>query len=360
LGAARRLSSAAAFGRRNSGGDHSNHGWRFPINALQQVTKTVMEAARESLVIGQAWLPANRLRPSKNGVRPRLDRIVFPEILTALLLISAPLILSAAEEISGDVPATEILAAAFPKMTIGKVPRRTIDDSWSMDKMLFFPDALAKEPVYIVSGAPIDDIERCAASDVAPQTASLQRELRMRAYRWPGENDDVLAIVQYRFPDGAPPGSCESIARLFHLDRRGGVLRNKESFLLDSTHHRALNGIQLVDLDGDGTEELVIESDSGGGGIHSSDLVVFSLSKGTFARWLNVPSRLHEWHGKEQEYIQIINVAGTVSEHAQRFCFTKTTFVLDGEWLSKPRTSQPCYSRFAGPSARGGLLPPMK
>jgi hypothetical protein len=129
---------------------------------------------------------------------------------------------------------------------------------------------------------------------------------------------------------------------------------------LDSTHHRALNGVRLLDLDGDAIPELVIESDSGGGGIHSSDLIVFSLRKGTFAQWLNVPSRVHEWHGKEQEYSQTINVAATVSEHAWRFCFTKTTYAEDGERLQKPRTSRPCYPRFTGPSARGGLLPPMK
>jgi hypothetical protein len=118
-------------------------------------------------------------------------------MLNALLLVSALVIVSA-EDVSGDTLAAEALAAVFPNLSIRKEPHRAIDDSWRMDKMLFFPDALAKEHVYIVSGMPTDAIERCAASGVSAQTASRKRELRIKAYLWPGETENVLAVVQYR------------------------------------------------------------------------------------------------------------------------------------------------------------------
>lgn len=273
----------------------------------------------------------------------------------AVILIVAPLTLLGAQQITGDDAAAEILGAAFPGMTVRKVDR-TINDSWRMGRNLFFPDALAREPVYIVDGQPEGAHERCAASSALStpneEKPARRRELRMRACPWPGKKDDVLAIVQYRFLDARPPGSCESIGRLFHLDRRGGMLRNKDSFVFDTTHHRALNGIRLVDLDGDGIEELLVETNAGGGGGHASHLVVLSLIQATFTQWLNVPSRLDEWHGKEEEYVQTIDVARTVSTGGRRFCFTKTAFTLSGDRLPRPRISHPCYPRFAGPSAR--------
>ena len=90
-----------------------------------------------------------------------------------------------------------------------------------------------------------------------------------------------------------------------------------------------------------------------------SDLIVFSLKEGRFSQLLNVPSRLHEWVEKEIEYEQVLDVQRTVSTSGKQFCFTKTVFI-DGRRLKPPRITQPCYSRFTSPSARGGLLPQMK
>jgi hypothetical protein len=287
----------------------------------------------------------------------------FPWIF---LLSATPLVLYPAEPIADEMTQSEILKAVFPKTAVQVVVGRSINESWrpkDRRKDLFFPDALAAERVYHVSGPPVGEIERCASENMETETFFQTRELRMRLYPWPGAADsrsDVLAILQYKFLKAAPAGSCYSIARLLHVSRRMGTWHVNLSFLMDTTHHTAINRIDLVDLDGDRIEELVIESNSGGGGMVGSDLVVFSLKEGGFRQWLNVPSRLHEWIEKEDEYVQVLDIPRTISEGARRLCFTKTVFAADGQWFQRPRTTRPCYPRFTGRSARGGLLPPMK
>ena len=57
---------------------------------------------------------------------------------------------------------------------------------------------------------------------------------------------------------------------------------------------------------------------------------------------------------------RVLDIPRTIGEGAKRFCFTKTVFAAEGQWLPRPRTTHPCYPRFTGRGARGGLLPPMK
>ncbi len=280
-------------------------------------------------------------------------------------------VVRASEPITDESFRREILAASFPKTTISLMAGKSIDNSWRTNvggHDFFFPDALAKEPVYRVVGAPVSDIERCAASDVlaarvVEEKPSRTRELRFRVYGWPGTSSPptaVLVIVQYRFLGAAPPGSCWSIARLLQVERGSEAWQVRGEFLLDTTHHSTLQGIQLIDLTGDGIEELVVESDDGGGGLRASDLIVIRLKNRRFEQWLNVPSRLHEWHGKEEGFVQTLDVRRSVGERGRRFCFQKTAFFADGSRLEKPLRTAPCYPKFTGPSARGGLLSPMK
>jgi hypothetical protein len=278
--------------------------------------------------------------------------------LSWIFLFSLMTLLRASEPIADDATQSEILKAIFPKMTVQVVAGRSVNESWRPSdrrKDLYFPDALVPETVYRVSGPPTGETEHCAAENMVTGTFSRIRELRMRLYPWPGAadgNSELLAILQYKFLNASPAGSCWSIARLLHLSRREGAWHMTLDFLLDTTHHNAINGIELADLDGDRVEEFVVESDSGGGGILGSDLVVFSVKDGGFLQWLNVPSRLHEWIDLESQYTQVLDVPRTVAEGARRFCFTKTVFAAESRWLPHPRTTHPCYPKFTGPSAR--------
>lgn len=218
---------------------------------------------------------------------------------------------------------------------------------------LLFPDALKSDRGYRVIAPLIDRAERCAASDdISGQVISDTRELRFQTYAWPGAKDpgdEILVVAQYVFAGANPPGACTSIARLARVVRRDGQWRKSDDLVLETTHHTGLQRIQLVDLNGDGIDELVVESDMDGGGTLISNLVVFSLRNGRFEQWLNVPSRVE---GPDSEYAQTLDITRTGLEKARTFCFTKTVFAIDDKSLEKPRTTTPCYRRLTGRPAR--------
>lgn len=248
------------------------------------------------------------------------------------------------------------LGAIFPNAAITAFPVPTTEysgDGSVRNPALFFPDALKSDRGYKVVAPLIDRAERCAASDdVSGQVISDTRELRFQAYTWPGAKDwaaGILVIAQYGFAGANPPGACTSIARIARVVRRDGQWRKSDDLVLETTHHTGLQRIQLVDLNGEGIDELVVESDMDGGGTLISNLVVFSLRNGRFEQWLNVPSRVE---GPDSEYAQTLDITRTGLEKARTFCFTKTVFAIDDKSLEKPRTTTPCYRRLTGRPAR--------
>lgn len=255
------------------------------------------------------------------------------------LLMLTPLVWGA-EPIRDEGLRREILRAVWPgaRATVfaGKFHTISYTD---------FPDALKGETVYWVSSPPQDQSEDCAADDLVGYTApSRRRELRFRAWVWPSRPDDLVTVLQYKFPDAHPSFGCQSVARLVHLTRHDGHLQVQQSFVFEMTHHNAVEGAEFIDLTGNGKWGLVTESDFGGGGTEASEFVVFALEQGRLQQWLNVPSRWRGWDA----YTQTLDVARTRATGAAQFCFTKTMWVENGEQLAKPRITQPCYPRFTG------------
>lgn len=263
---------------------------------------------------------------------------------------------SAAQAISDESLRLAALGAIFPNPTITAFPVPTTEyspDGNVHNPALLFPDALKSDRGYKVVGSLIDRAEQCAASDdVSGRVISDTRELRFQAYTWPGAKNpahEILAIAQYIFAGANPPGACTSIARIARVVRRDDQWRKSADLVLDTTHHSGLQHIQLVDLNGDNTDELIVESDIGGAGELASDFIVFSLQNGRFEQWLNVPSRVE---GPDSEYAQTLDVPKTRLEKGRRFCFTKTVFAIDDKLLAQPRVTKPCYRRFTGEPAK--------
>jgi hypothetical protein len=104
-----------------------------------------------------------------------------------------------------------------------------------------------------------------------------------------------------------------------------------------------MQGIEMLDLTGDGTDELVIESDYGGSGVWASSMQVFDLNHGHFQELLHTDS---EFEDSDQEgFTQMLDIGATVRGNGQRFCLTKTTLFEGGRWFKPPQVSHPCYKR---------------
>ncbi|HVB54901.1 MAG TPA: hypothetical protein VNE63_00515 [Candidatus Acidoferrales bacterium] len=289
-----------------------------------------------------------------------LKKIALVACVYSLAMVST---LSATEATVDESLRLDVLQAAFPKTTISLAVGRSIDDSWnpkSDSKEFLFPDALATEKVYRVVGPVSGPTEQCAASDVTSDNSSSKiREVRFQVFPWPGAADRsaLLAVFQYEFRGANPPLSCPSIARISRVTRTDGKWREAASVTLGTTHHTAIQRVELTDLAGDHAQELLIESDWGGAGVSGTNLIIFSLTHARFDQWLNVPSRVYHSAGGDS-FVQMLELPRTRQEHAKRFCFQKITFAKEGLWLSQPLKTQSCYPRFTGQSAREQLITP--
>jgi len=272
-------------------------------------------------------------------------------------LVGASAALSATKPITDESLRMDALHAVFPKTTISLVVGRSIDDSWSPaghSKQSLFPDALATEKVYRVAGPASGPAEECAASDVTDDSSfSKIREVRFVVFRWPeaADSTSLLAVFQYKFRGANPPLSCPSIGRLARVMNTGGKWRESAGFDLDTTHHTSIQRIELTSLDGHHSQELLIESDWGGAGVAGTNLAVFSLSRGRFNQWLNVPSRVYSSAGGHS-FVQTLDLPSTRQHNAERFCFRRITFAKNGLGLSQSVETHPCYPRFTGRSTK--------
>lgn len=218
------------------------------------------------------------------------------------------------------------LRAIFPGMQISLAAGERIDDSWPKKPKadeLFFPDALAGENVYRVIGQPMNEAEQEASQDVASLNISMTRALRFQLFRLPN-TEDLVAALQYNFAGVFPALSFQSIGLLVQLAKGAGGWHVEDRYLLETVHHTSLQTIRLVALDEGGAEDLVIESNFGGGGTNISALIVFDLSHSRFEEVVRANSRFSGFDGT---YTQVLDLTKTSKLRGKRFCFTKTTMI---------------------------------
>jgi hypothetical protein len=261
-------------------------------------------------------------------------------------------LLRAVEPIQNESLRLELLAAIFPGMTVsaGAISiRKTTPLTPGTFPPIDFPDALAGERLYHVTGAPASESEKCAAENILDRTFSRVRELQFKAFALPSTHDAV-AVLQYRFSGSSPAGSCWSVGRVVRLSLQNTGWRVDQDRALEGQHHSEIEEINVIDLDNDGFGELIVDMDGGGAGNYGSDLIIYSLRNGQFEEWLRVESRSI---GYEGAFEQQLDLAATKAARAQRFCFRKIEYAeADLKALPKPRVSAICYPRYEGVKSR--------
>jgi hypothetical protein len=138
---------------------------------------------------------------------------------------------------------------------------------------------------------------------------------------------------------------CLSIGRLVYLVREAEKWEIRNQYLLETQHHTSLQRCELLDLTGDGLDELVVESNWGGAGTAVSSLQVFDLSRGNFEEILETQSRAYM---DQDLFTQFLDVGRTRQSTGQQICVSKTTMVEEGKPFQPPRITHPCYERGNG------------
>jgi hypothetical protein len=249
-----------------------------------------------------------------------------------VLFLIATLALADTAPITDEDLRMTALRAIFPGMRISLVPGKRI--------------ALAKESVYRVVGKATNESEECASEDLRTAGKFVDvRLLRFQMFRWPNSSG-LLAVLQYNFEGANPAGPCWSVGFLARMEDIGGQWKVQERYSLNAHHQSMLMSVRLLDLTGDGVDELVVEPNFGGAGTWGSSLQIFDLSHSRFEEILYAVSRISQ--GIDEMYTQALDVPKTIKQGGAQFCFTKTTMFEGGKPAIPIRITKPCYKRGEG------------
>jgi len=194
---------------------------------------------------------------------------------------------------------------------------------------------------YRVKGPVTNDAEKCASGDVPSLRVSDLRDVESTLFGWPNaKGSGLIAVLQYKFAGVSPPEACFSIAMLAHVSRTRSAWRVSEHVLFETTHHYTAPSARMLDLTGDGVDDLAVDSDWGGLGASDVTEDIFDLHRGSFEQVLEVFSR---YEGYDARYTQKLDIARTRQTHATQFCFVRTQTAENGQTLPAPKTSTPCY-----------------
>lgn len=244
--------------------------------------------------------------------------------------------------------------ATFPGMQIRAVASQKIDDSGQpkpSEPGPNFLDALAAETAYEVTGKSRDPIEECAAENLATSQFSQVRRLRFQLYEWPDQAQFArLAILQYDFTGAQPAGSCWLIGLLIRLVKQASGWQPEAQFLLGDHHHSEIYRIDLIDLTGDGGNDLILESNYGGAGTTGAFCRIFDLRRGTFHELIKIVS--FREHGILDRFTQVLDTQSTRQSRGSRFCFQKLTQFEKGKLFNPARRTRPCYPAGEGVDER--------
>jgi len=247
----------------------------------------------------------------------------------------------------------QALRAIFPKMSISRMSGKRFDGSWKLTVkgvVLDFPDALKNENTYHVVGEAITDTEHCASEDISAGTFSKTREVRFQLFRL--SQSEYVAVTQYGFSKASPAMSCLSIGAVSLLRSKGTSWHEHGYFEFDTTHHNRIERIHFVASQTSEAEQLLVETNSGGGGTVDSMLFIFEPSRGNLRPVVRIPVRLYSNLEEEEMFVQVFEVPQSVREDTEHFCFTRTEYAEHDEWFKPPHVTEACFGRGTGVEPR--------
>lgn len=262
-------------------------------------------------------------------------------VLTAL--VSVAVLGRAANLVTDESTRIEVLKAAFPDAKVSPPKNKPLDWRplpWPKHELT---DALRGEEEYTVVGT-MDRFEQSWANICAEHGPNPVRRLRMRVYdvRW-GQRKTYVALAQYVvFPEDSVARSrllC-AFARLFVLTRQVDEWRVDHTGDSLLWWGQAIPSFRLLDINGDGQEEVVVEAEGTTAHRRWITMTMFAVSDGRLhgiaevETLSNIPDTFHV------QYTLVLNVAKSRNAKGMAYYFTKTVYGTATKPLPNPRIKE--------------------
>ena len=179
------------------------------------------------------------------------------------------------------------------------------------------------------------------------QRLSDKRRVKIQLYRWKPANDDdalLVAIMDYSFPDANPARCCRGAGRILLLPISADRILDR----FDKVPYgfTMFTSVRFVDVDGSGTEKLMVGADTSGAGLIGVNSAIFDLSNQKLTPIFSVDTvALYDADLDDLDIHSLtLDERETIRAKGQRFFFLKTIFAEKTKVFAKPRTALISYA----------------
>jgi hypothetical protein len=253
---------------------------------------------------------------------------------------------SSAEIVTDEAVRLQILRNEFPKATIsaarnGKKPPNPPLDPELQPLWDSMHDALEHASEYQVVG-PVEKDEEQSATDITKfkgRRFSGIRRVRLLLYRLRspnGDQSDLLAVLNYSFPEANPARCCRAIGRLLLMSLSGDQVLSKVDEMPNA--FTMFTAVRFLDAKSTGSERLLIGADFAGAGTVGTNTAVFDLSnrKLTPLGWTTTAVYFGLEKKDEEMFTMTLDEQRTRLSKENRVWFVKTTYIEKGKRFPKP------------------------
>jgi hypothetical protein len=258
------------------------------------------------------------------------------------LILSSGSAAFGAQLVTDEASKIEILKAAFPQAKVSVSQQKPLDwkpDPWPDNDLT---DALAGEEEYeVVKSA--DKFEQAWTTEMAdvPYMEHSERRVRIRAYKLRSEAQQYVVLAHYQFVGIQDHvDCCEWFARLFVLSRKNGLWTMHHTDASLMYRAKTVRSFRLVDLYGDGREEIVVEAEKAEATYRTRvTMSIFRITNDQLLQLASVDT-LGTNNAVHTQYSRELDLTKTRQSAGRAFYFKTIVYGTEEEQFPTPRIEE--------------------
>jgi hypothetical protein len=249
-----------------------------------------------------------------------------------------------AEMVTDEALRLRVLRNEFPKATVSTARNRKKPPNSPLDPELkplwdSMHDALENELEYEVVGPVEKAVEQYDMTRLREGGLSERRRVRLLLYRLRSTNGDqsnLLAVLNYSFPEANPARCCRAIGKLLLMSLSGDKVLSKVDEMPNA--FTMFTAVRFLDAGNTGGEKLLIGADFAGAGTVGTNTAVFDVSSQelTPLGWTTTAIYFGLEEKDEVMFTMTLDEQRTRLSKENRVWFVKTTYIEKGKRFPKP------------------------